>query len=63
MYGPYYFDDIRCDHGIHMPSNPDSIDSAMNHIMNHTPWHDLANCLIACFDKRNKFVVSLEYKN
>jgi hypothetical protein len=55
MYCPFYFD-IRCDYNIHMPSNPVTVDSSMKHIMNHTPWDKLASCLIACFEKRKKFI-------
>jgi hypothetical protein len=58
-----FYSDIRCDFNIHMPSNDNpsmSIDSSMNFIMNHTPWHKLASCLIACFERRKKFLETLE---
>jgi hypothetical protein len=59
MFCPYYFD-IRCDFDIHMPISAISDDSSMRHVMNHTPWPKLASFLIACFDKRKKFLETLE---
>jgi hypothetical protein len=61
LYCPYYFD-VRCDHNIHIPSDTNSVDTTMNHIMNNTPWDTLASFLIACFGKRKKFLENLENK-
>jgi hypothetical protein len=46
-----------------MPSDTNYVDSTMNYIMNNTPWDTLASFLIACFEKRKKFLENLENNN